>query len=261
MSRSRNIQAVLIDLSGTLHVENQATPGAVEALQRLRATDLKLKFVTNTTKESRRFLFDRLRQLGFKIDLDEIFTSLSAACDLIKREKLKPMLIVDDAALEDFGDVSRFEGKPDSVVVGLAPEKFNRPCLNEALRLLLDGARLIAIHEGRYYKTSSGLSLGPGPFVKLLEYAAGVKATVIGKPNAEFFQAALKSLAILDPHSAVMIGDDVRDDVGGAQQLNMAGYLVRTGKYRVGDELKIEPKPFKIVDNFASAVDNLIDSL
>ena len=68
----------------------------------------------------------------------------------------------------------------------------------------MDGAKLIAIHEGRYYRTSDGLSLGPGPFVKVLEYAAGVRATVVGKPSARFFQEALDGA---DPSSAVMIGD------------------------------------------------------
>ena len=31
---------------------------------------------------------------------------------------------------------------------------------------------------------------------------------------------------------ALMVGDDVVNDVGGAQQCGLAGVLVRTGKYR-----------------------------
>ena len=31
---------------------------------------------------------------------------------------------------------------------------------------------------------------------------------------------------------ALMIGDDVANDVGGAQKCGLAGVLVRTGKYR-----------------------------
>lgn len=71
-------------------------------------------------------------------------------------------------------------------------------------RLLLGGAKLIAIHEGRYYKTSDGLSLGPGPFVKGLEYAGNCKAQIIGKPSAHFFKTGLGGV---DPSNAVMIGD------------------------------------------------------
>lgn len=36
-----------------------------------------------------------------------------------------------------------------------------------------------------------------------------------------------------------MIGDDVRQDVGGAMALGMRGVLVQTGKYRSGDEHSI----------------------
>lgn len=71
-------------------------------------------------------------------------------------------------------------------------------------RLLLDGASLIAIHEGRYYKRADGLALGPGAFIKGLEYSSNVKAKIVGKPTKEFFKAALGDV---DPAQAVMIGD------------------------------------------------------
>lgn len=52
MSNSLRRTVVLIDLSGTLHVEDTATDGAVEALNRLLDSPNKyaVKFVTNTTK-------------------------------------------------------------------------------------------------------------------------------------------------------------------------------------------------------------------
>ena len=47
-----SIRALLIDLSGTIHVENEVIPGAVEAVTKLRDAKVPLKFVTNTTKVS-----------------------------------------------------------------------------------------------------------------------------------------------------------------------------------------------------------------
>lgn len=70
--------------------------------------------------------------------------------------------------------------------------------------MLLDGAKLIAIHAARYYKSPDGLSLGPGPFVKALEYASGTKASIVGKPSENFFCSALDKV---EPSEAVMIGD------------------------------------------------------
>lgn len=74
--------------------------------------------------------------------------------------------------------------------------------------LLRPDSTLVAIHEGKYYKANAmdkNLSLGPGGFVRGLEYAADCKATVVGKPNAYFFRSAVPSEIRLD--ECVMIGD------------------------------------------------------
>lgn len=73
----------------------------------------------------------------------------------------------------------------------------------------MDGARLIAIHAGKYYRRTDGLALGPGCFVKGLEHSAGCRAEVVGKPNAEFFKSALGDVPA---EQAAMIGD-VRSSV------------------------------------------------
>lgn len=68
-----------------------------------------------------------------------------------------------------------------------------------------DGSQLIGIHEGKYYKQSDGLSVGPGFFTRGFEYATGKQATIIGKPNAYFFGSAIpKNIA---PQQCCMIGD------------------------------------------------------
>lgn len=79
------------------------------------------------------------------------------------------------------------------------------------------------------------MSLDAGPFVAALEYAARTRAVLFGKPAPAFFHAVLADLRI-DPQEAVMIGDDVEADVNGALAAGIPAILVRTGKYRAGDE-------------------------
>lgn len=69
---------------------------------RLRATSVMIRFVTNTTKESKQDLLERLKKLEFDISEDEIFTSLTAARNLVEQKQVRPMLLVDDRALPDF---------------------------------------------------------------------------------------------------------------------------------------------------------------
>ncbi|XP_022920226.2 haloacid dehalogenase-like hydrolase domain-containing protein 2 [Onthophagus taurus] len=248
------IKAVLIDLSGTLHIDNQIIPGAIEALKLLRKSDLKIKFVTNTTKESKNILYNRLQKLGFDVQLDEIHTSLIAARKVIDEKKLNPLLLVSKEALEDFEGLN-YESNHNAVVIGLAPSEFHYDKLNQAFRLLLDGAPLIAIHAGKYYKRPDGLALGPGCFVKGLEYSAKCTAQVIGKPTEGFFKSAVDNI---QPSECVMIGDDVTDDIDGAQKIGMKGILVQTGKYQSGDEAKINPAPWNTVPSFVEAVQKLL---
>lgn len=100
----------------------------------MRQANVEIKFVTNTTKESRRFLYERLVNLGFELNINEIWSSLWAARSVISSQQLNPMLLVDKNAMEDFSDISTTEGNYDSVVIGLAPEHFNYETLNEAFR-------------------------------------------------------------------------------------------------------------------------------
>ncbi|XP_068190298.1 haloacid dehalogenase-like hydrolase domain-containing protein 2 isoform X2 [Antennarius striatus] len=258
MAGRRALKAVLIDLSGTLHIEDTAVPGAQEALDRLRQASVAVKFVTNTTKESKKKLMERLQRLNFTLQEKEIFTSLSAARSLLEQKRHRPLLLVDDRALEDFTGIDTAE--PNAVVVGLAPDHFNYQTLNKAFRMILDGAPLIAIHKARYFKQKDGLALGPGPFVTGLEFATDCKATIVGKPEKTFFVQALSDLGC-SPDEAVMIGDDARDDVGGAQNAGMLGILVRTGKYREGDENKINPPPHLTCDSFPDAVEHILKNL
>ncbi|XP_026543487.1 haloacid dehalogenase-like hydrolase domain-containing protein 2 [Notechis scutatus] len=102
MAARRAIKAVLVDLSGTLHIEDSAVPGAQEALKKLRSAPVAVRFVTNTTKECKQDLLERLKQLDFDIKEDEIFTSLTAARNLLEQKKVRPLLMVEKNALRDF---------------------------------------------------------------------------------------------------------------------------------------------------------------
>jgi len=88
----------------------------------------------------------------------------------------------------------------------------------------------VAMHRGLYWRTSEGLQLDSGAFVAGLEQAAGITAEVVGKPAPAFFAAALAHLGA-SAAGAVMVGDDIENDVLAAQRQGLTGVLVKTGKY------------------------------
>jgi ribonucleotide monophosphatase NagD (HAD superfamily) len=97
---------------------------------------------------------------------------------------------------------------------------------------------------------SDGLDLDIGAIVTGLEYATGKKAIILGKPNKEFFKAALDDLGCL-PNDVVMVGDDLINDIGGAQSLGIKSVLVKTGKYRKKLLEKSDIVPDAIMDSIA----------
>lgn len=100
---------------------------------RLRESGIFIRFVTNTTKESRQTLLNRLKTIGFEIEKDEIHSSLSAAVEYIKRNQLNPFYLVSQDARTDFPPND--PDKPyDSVAVGLAPDEFHYENLNKAFK-------------------------------------------------------------------------------------------------------------------------------
>ena len=82
MLGGRKVSALMLDLSGTVHVEDKLLPGVQEAVSKVRAMGIPIQFVTNTSKESLVSLGDRIRKAGLHVDNGAIFTSLTAAKEL-----------------------------------------------------------------------------------------------------------------------------------------------------------------------------------
>jgi HAD superfamily hydrolase (TIGR01458 family) len=106
----------------------------------------------------------------------------------------------------------------------------------------------VCLHKNKWWQTTRGSLLDSGAFVAGLEYAAGVEGEVVGKPTAAYFQAALAEVEAT-PSEAVMVGDDVEADIGGAKAIGMRGVLVRTGKFRPAALKEAEPQPDAVVDS------------
>jgi HAD superfamily hydrolase (TIGR01458 family) len=251
------IKGVLLDISGVLSEGGRALAGAVSAVERLRAAGLPIRFLTNTTRRPKRRLVEELEALGMPAAPEEVFTPVAAARVWLDAGGYAPHLLIHPDLEEDFADC-RSEG-PVAVVIGDAGRGFSYDRLNAAFRALAEGAPLLALARNRVFNDANGaLSLDAGPFVAALEYASGTEARLFGKPAAAFFEACVASLGCA-PAEAAMVGDDAESDIAGALTAGLgSGILVRSGKYRSGDEDRIDPKPTAVVDGIGAAADLLL---
>ncbi|MGH7629843.1 MAG: HAD-IIA family hydrolase [Gemmatimonadales bacterium] len=254
--------AYLFDLDGTLYVGAEPVPGAADAIERLRRRGVRFRFVTNTTSRPRVALAERLRGFGIPAAPEEIQTPLVTAASLLAERGCRVVAPFSPAAaLADLGEVTLAGGvagraagvRPDAVLIGDLGRRWSYALMQEAFEYLLDGADLVALSRDRYFRREGGLSLDAGAFVAGLEYAAGREAALAGKPSAAFFRSAVASMGLAPgaQGGAVMVGDDLWSDIRGAQEAGLAGWLVRTGKYREETLAASGITPDRVLDSVA----------
>ncbi|GCC30169.1 hypothetical protein chiPu_0008617 [Chiloscyllium punctatum] len=258
------VRGVLLDISGVLYDSGEGggvpIAGSTEAVRRIKEANLKVRFCTNETQATREKFVAKLQNLGFDITLGEVFAPAPAACQILKERGLRPHLLVHDDLLPEFNQID--QSNPNCVVIGDAADNFSYKNLNQAFQVLigLEKPVLLSLGRGRYYKETDGMKLDVGAYMKALEYACDIEAEVVGKPAKMFFLSAVSDMS-LEPDQVIMIGDDIVNDVGGAQQCGMKAVQVRTGKYRPCDEQHPTVKADGYVDNLAQAVKILLEHL
>jgi HAD superfamily hydrolase (TIGR01450 family) len=229
----KTIRVFLFDLDGVLSVgkENPRYLGGREVVAKIRSSGRKVAVLTNDSTHTRREIHNNLLSLGFNFDYEEILTSsYLTATYLTQRFGKARFFLVGEKGLkielEAAGHIAT-EKDPDVVVVGFDRQlTYNK--LDCALQLLRNGALLIGSYVGAVYMSDHGPALSAGPIIKALEYGAGRRAIMIGKPSPRMFRLALR-LANEKPTNAVMVGDQSETDLLGARRAGVHTILVLTG--------------------------------
>lgn len=246
------VEGILLDIDGVLTVSWEPLPGAIESLAWLREHGMPLRLTTNTTTHTRVDLARTLAEAGIVVTPDEIVTAVVAtgAYLLDAHPGARVFVLSDGDATADLEGIELVESDADVVVLGGAYEGFDYPTMNRVFQMLMDGAELVAMHRNQYWRTADGWQLDGGAYVAGLEEATGRRATVCGKPAAAYFASALRQIDV-PAKRAAMVGDDVANDVLGAQSAGLTGVLVRTGKFRPEDLERASGTPDVVLDSIA----------
>ena len=246
-----NLGGILFDLDGVLYVGDQAIEGASNTLGWLQEQQIPFRFITNTSTRSAREVAKKLYTMGFDVDAGKIFSAVTATRDFLRKHgKPSVHLLVRDSLRAEFAEFPQHETEPDFVVVGDIGAAWDYQLLNRVFNELMNGARLIAMHMNKYWQTEQGLQMDIGAFVAGLEFVTGQEATVIGKPSEEFFRLATRALG-MEPDRVLVVGDDIENDVGGAQAAGLRAVLVRSGKFRAEIVRRSEITPNAVIDSIA----------
>jgi HAD superfamily hydrolase (TIGR01458 family) len=244
------VRALLLDMDGVIVSTGQLIPGAADAVAHLEAIDFPYRIVTNTSAVSRARLALWAKRLGADIPAERFLSALSASAAYTARHfPDQPIYVLasDDAKLEFAGqtllthqEAAVAGATAAAVLVGDSPEEATFDNLNSAFRLIVRGATLIGMHRNPWWLTAEGPTLDSGSFVVGLEFSAGVRAIIAGKPSPTFFSSAVVDLRRqlgrgLARQDIAMIGDDIRSDVLAAKRSGLRGIFALSGKHGPAD--------------------------
>ena len=244
----------LIDLDGTLvDVGRGPMPGAAGFLERLHARGVPYKICSNSTRRSRAEVARGMGALGLPVRTTDIVLPASLARrTIVASGRTRAVLLVPESCRPDFDGIEAVAEQADWVVVGDLGMEMSVDRLDGALRALLGGARLLALHNNPRWDAGPGrgIVLDAGAYVAALEYGGGVEATIVGKPSREFYELALAELG-LAARGVVMIGDNVANDLVGAAAAGCRTCVVRGTAFREEALAAAAARPDLLVDSVA----------
>jgi HAD superfamily hydrolase (TIGR01458 family) len=237
----------IIDLEGTLVNNGVPLPNSVEFINYLNEHGIKYCVITNTVSKS----IEKWERI-----LDE------AGLHIKKENILYPIIVLNDFLKEGNIETHYFIG-PDDIRKAIPktidytiPEyiifcdferiELNYTIFNEIFQYIKNGSKMITTSYSNYYISKNEYKMDTGIFVKMYETLSGEKAKIIGKPSPMVYKTALKQLG-LENDRVIAIGDDGLTDIIGGKDMGIETILVKTGKYKNGDEEIY--KPNKVVNN------------
>lgn len=220
----------MIDLDGTLVHGRTIIPGAVELIRQIGD---RFVIVSNNSTHSASGLASELALAGLEIPAGRI---ILAGVMAVQRTALDfpgaRVLVIGSAQLKreaDRAELKLVQEAADVVLLG-RDEAFSYDTLTLAANEIRRGASLIACNPDRFHPGANGVLVPEtGALMQAIVACANPpNVRVIGKPQPDLFQEAVKRLNSV-PATSVVIGDNPETDAAGAARLGMPYLLVGSG--------------------------------
>jgi len=244
--RLHNTEIFLLDMDGTIYLDNVVIPGAVEAVKHIKDIGKKVCFLTNNSSKSRDEYYQKLTRLGFEVNLDEIITSgIVTANYMSKNYPDKSVYLFGTPALkaefENMG-IKLTENNPDIVIMGFHTQ-FTYQELDTLCAFIRKGVTFFATHPDKNCPTRDGFMPDVGSFLSLVFTSTQRKPSrIFGKPYKYMVQY-LKNKFDISPQNMAMIGDRLSTDIKFGKKFGLLSLLVLSGEtdQKMLDNSKVFP--------------------
>ncbi len=245
----------LLDMDGTIYMEDRIFDGTLELLARIRAGGGRYVFITNNSSRSVADYLKKVRSMGIPAGEEDFFTSAQAAVLLLREQYPKAKVYCQGTEslvreLRRAGIDVTIQVEPvDLVLTGfdteLTMEKLRRTC-----QILTEqkGVAYYATNPDLVCPVSFGYVPDCGSMSVMIRNATGRYPTFIGKPEPTMIRIVMEKFCCT-PAETVVVGDRVYTDIASGFHAGVDTIGVLSGEATLEDFQNTDTPPSYLFQN------------
>lgn len=261
MHELKNKKLFLLDMDGTIYLDNDLFDGTLDFLAYVKQMGGKYIYLTNNSSKSVDKYVEKLASLGIEATADEFMTSTDATVLYLKKQNYKKIYafgttsFVEQLKKEGLNVVTDREEGIDCICMGndneLTFKKLEDTCI-----LLKEDIAYIATNPDWVCPTAFGYVPDCGSVAEMLWRATGKRPKFIGKPEPDMAYLAMEKTGFSKEETVVM-GDRLYTDIACGVNAGISTIFVLSGEGTMEDVEKGETKPQFILKNIRELYDIL----
>lgn len=239
----------ILDLDGTVYLDDNAIDGAAETIRALRERGDKVVFLTNKSIETIESYVQKLNSLGIEADNEDVINSNLLVAKYLNGKlncNEKVMIIGEEPLVNQVTSFNiKISDNPNEVkyVVLGWDRKFTYDKLNLVFQAWKKGACIIATNPDRTCPMKYGQVPDCGAIIGAVEGATGEKVEIVlGKPSLLAAQFIVDDILMIPPERCFMVGDRIETDIKMGIDFGLNSILVLTG---IADVSMLKKSPYK----------------
>ncbi|MBR6501914.1 MAG: HAD-IIA family hydrolase [Clostridia bacterium] len=261
MQKLKNVKLYLLDMDGTIYLDNDLFDGVIDFLEYVKSVGGKYMFLTNNSSKSVDKYIEKLKSLGIDATADDFLTSVDATVFYLKpknhkkiyalgTESFKSQLIKEGLPITD-----KLEDGIDCLCMGFDTELCFKK-LEDACILLRDDIEYVATNPDLVCPTWYGSVPDCGSVSEMIYNATGKRPFFIGKPNSLMVDLAVEKTAISREQTA-LVGDRLYTDIACGVNAGVNSIFVLSGEGTMEDIKKYGVNPDYVYKDIKTLLEDL----
>ncbi|MBP5466671.1 MAG: HAD-IIA family hydrolase [Clostridia bacterium] len=244
-------RALLLDLDGTVYLENELIGDVKNTLKYMRDIGVKIGYLTNNSSRTDDEYVEKLTKMGIFDERDIFYSSLDATIDFLKTnypdKTVYPLATKKVTAVLETAGIKLSENA--DIVLLTFDKELNYEKMVKANELIVKGATYISTHPDNTCPAKDVFIPDAGSFISLFKTSSGREPDIIvGKPFTTMADMLVKILN-LSRDKITMVGDRLHTDIAFGVNADFNTVLVLSGETTL-DMAKVNPiKPTLILDD------------